>query len=332
MNLQLQTTVYTDGTRQTTRQSIPFAADEGREHELINLYPDVTYQKFRGFGGAVTDSAAYMYAQLNTEQKKHLLDTYFKKDEMGYRYVRISIDSCDFSLAHYEADGDENDADFAKFSFDRVEQYILPMLRDAEKACGGKLEIMLAPWSPPAYMKTTGERNHGGKDVYKRQPQQRALVGGNVVVNVVAAERPRGADVGKVGGGGLLRVGCDGHGVRIGQRRAQRIHQLRSGNVRSGLVPVGVVFVVDLPRLCSVQQRVLRPDDRARKAALQRGGQHLHAGRAADNRDGIGHILAVNALLRGGTVSYTHLPSTARRWCRMNLSASTTARSHRGTA
>ena len=163
MNLQLQTTVYTDGTRQTTRQSIPFAVDEGREHELINLYPDVTYQKFRGFGGAVTDSAAYMYAQLNTEQKKHLLDTYFKKDEMGYRYVRISIDSCDFSLAHYEADGDENDADFAKFSFDRVEQYILPMLRDAEKACGGKLEIMLAPWSPPAYMKTTGERNHGGK-------------------------------------------------------------------------------------------------------------------------------------------------------------------------
>ena len=163
MNLQLQTTVYTDGARQTTRQSIPFAADEGREHELINLYPDVTYQKFRGFGGAVTDSAAYMYAQLNAEQKKHMLDTYFKKDEMGYRYVRISIDSCDFSLAHYEADGDENDADFAKFSFDRVEQYILPMLRDAEKACGGKLEIMLAPWSPPAYMKTTGERNHGGK-------------------------------------------------------------------------------------------------------------------------------------------------------------------------
>ena len=163
MNLQLQTTVYTDGVRQTTRQRIPFAADEGRENELINLYPDVTYQKFRGFGGAITDSAAYMYAQLNAEQKKHLLDTYFKKDGMGYRYVRISIDSCDFSLAHYEADGDESDANFEKFSFDRVKQYILPMLRDAEAAYGGKLEIMLAPWSPPAYMKTTGERNHGGK-------------------------------------------------------------------------------------------------------------------------------------------------------------------------
>ena len=83
MNLQLQTTVYTDGTRQTTRQSIPFAADEGREHELINLYPDVTYQKFRGFGGAVTDSAAYMYAQLNTEQKKAPAGHLFQKGRDG---------------------------------------------------------------------------------------------------------------------------------------------------------------------------------------------------------------------------------------------------------
>lgn len=163
MNIQLQTTVYQGGTRQTTRQTIPLAADEGRENELINLYPDVTYQKFRGFGGAITDSAAYMYAQLNAEQKAHLLDTYFNKDQMGYRYVRISIDSCDFSLAHYEADGEEADTELKDFSFDRVEQYILPMLRDAEKAYGGKLRIMLAPWSPPAYMKTTGERNQGGK-------------------------------------------------------------------------------------------------------------------------------------------------------------------------
>lgn len=37
------------------------------------------------------------------------------------------------------------------------------MLIDAEKVYGGKLEIMLSPWSPPAYVKTNGERNNGGK-------------------------------------------------------------------------------------------------------------------------------------------------------------------------
>ncbi len=44
-----------------------------------------------------------------------------------------------------------------------MEQYILPMLTDAERVYGSKLEIMLSPWSPPAYMKTNGERDHGGK-------------------------------------------------------------------------------------------------------------------------------------------------------------------------
>ncbi|MBO5460793.1 MAG: glucosylceramidase, partial [Ruminococcus sp.] len=77
--------------------------------------------------------------------------------------VRIPIDSCDFSLGHYEADSDEADENFEKFSFERVEKYILPLLDAAEKAYGGKLDIMLSPWSPPVYMKTNADRNLGGK-------------------------------------------------------------------------------------------------------------------------------------------------------------------------
>lgn len=80
---------------------------------------------------------------------------------MRYRFVRIPIDSCDFSLSHYEADGEEADEKLEHFSFERVEQYILPMLQDAQKAFDGKLDIMLTPWSPPAYMKTNGQRNGG---------------------------------------------------------------------------------------------------------------------------------------------------------------------------
>lgn len=92
-----------------------------------------------------------------------MLRTYFGKDNMNYNFVRIPMDSCDFSLEHYEADSDENDEGLEHFSFSRTEKYIIPMLKDAEKAYGGKLKIMLSPWSPPAYMKTNAERNHGGK-------------------------------------------------------------------------------------------------------------------------------------------------------------------------
>lgn len=44
-----------------------------------------------------------------------------------------------------------------------VEKYILPLSDAAEAAYGKKLDIMLSPWSPPVYMKTNGERDHGGK-------------------------------------------------------------------------------------------------------------------------------------------------------------------------
>ena len=163
MNLRLISTIYEGNVRHTAEEIIPFADDGGREEQLINLYPQVKYQTMAGFGGAITDSAAYIYSLMDSEQKGKMLAQYFGKDNMKYRFVRIPIDSCDFSLAHYEAAGDESDVGFAHFSFERVEKYILPMLMDAEKVYGGKLEIMLSPWSPPSYMKTNGERNHGGK-------------------------------------------------------------------------------------------------------------------------------------------------------------------------
>lgn len=163
MELRVTSTTYEGNEKITREQVIPFCDDGGREEQLINLYPHVTYQQMEGFGGAITDSAAYIYSLMSPEQKKQMLDEYFGKDAMKYRFVRIPIDSCDFSLSHYEADGVEADALFKNFSFERVEKYILPMLVDAEAAYGGKLEIMLSPWSPPAYMKTNGERNHGGK-------------------------------------------------------------------------------------------------------------------------------------------------------------------------
>ncbi len=163
MQLQLFTTQYQGQDPVSHAQTLPFLPDEGRENQLLNLYPQMTYQTIDGFGGAITDSAAYIYSLLPPEEKKTVLTEYFGAENMKYRFVRIPIDSCDFSLEHYEADGDETDEELSRFSLDRVERYILPMLRDAEAACGGKLEIMLSPWSPPAYMKTNGQRNGGGK-------------------------------------------------------------------------------------------------------------------------------------------------------------------------
>ncbi|MBQ8278530.1 MAG: glycoside hydrolase family 30 protein [Roseburia sp.] len=163
MKLRYTVTTYKDNVKKREEQTMEFHPIMGHENEAVNLYPQVEYQTYEGFGGALTDSAGYVFSLMNEEQKKTVAEQYFGKENMKYNIVRIPIDSCDFSLEHYEADSVEDDEAFEHFSFERVEKYILPLLDMAEKVRGERLEIMLSPWSPPAYMKTNGERDHGGK-------------------------------------------------------------------------------------------------------------------------------------------------------------------------
>lgn len=130
------------------------------ENEVVNLYPQFRYQAFQGFGGAVTDSAGYVYSLLNSEQKKQVIHEYFDEDKLNYRLVRIPIDSCDFSLEHYEASSEENQKGF---TLKRAGKYIFPMFEDIVRISGKIPQVMLSPWSPPAFMKTNGKRNGGGK-------------------------------------------------------------------------------------------------------------------------------------------------------------------------
>ena len=90
------------------------------------------------------------------------MQTYFSPERMNYGIVRIHMDSCDFSTEMYEAMSDPQDTQLQSFSFARTEKYIMPMLADAQKAAGRPLELMLSPWSPPAFMKTNGQRTYGG--------------------------------------------------------------------------------------------------------------------------------------------------------------------------
>lgn len=134
----------------------------GVENHVINLYPDVKFEEFEAFGGAITDSAAYVYSLMSAEQKKQLMETYFAPSGMKYGVVRIHMDSCDFATVVYEAMSDAGDRALESFSFAHTEKYMIPMLEDAQRMAGKPLKIMLSPWSPPAFMKTNGCRTHGG--------------------------------------------------------------------------------------------------------------------------------------------------------------------------
>ena len=132
------------------------------EFFVVNLYEQEKGRVFEGLGGAATESAAHVFAQMPADKQEQLLDFYFGGGA-DYRYLRVSVDSCDFSIGHYEAMSDPNDKTLASFSLQHDEQEIIPFIKRAEAKAGRKLPILLSPWSPPAFMKTTGERNHGGK-------------------------------------------------------------------------------------------------------------------------------------------------------------------------
>lgn len=147
------------GTGHYTQQGRLVPDEKNTENQVLNLHPEISREAFEGFGGAVTDAAAYVYSLMNEEQKKEVLSTYFSKEGLGYRLLRVPVDSCDFSLETYDSLVEKEPV---KVAVQRAGKYIFPMLKDIFAVCEEPPEIMVSPWSPPEYMKTNGQRQWGG--------------------------------------------------------------------------------------------------------------------------------------------------------------------------
>ena len=103
-----QITTYAVHSRAITEETVlpvTLEADEPRHLEsgVINLYPDIRYQEIEGFGGALTDTVGYLYSKMTPECKRQLLEAYFGENGQHYRFLRMHIDSCDYSLDEYQA-------------------------------------------------------------------------------------------------------------------------------------------------------------------------------------------------------------------------------------
>lgn len=160
MKLYFNTTQYNQGRAEHISQESASVTDRERENGLLNLYPDIEYQKFDGFGGALTESAGYVYEMMDEEDREKVLHTYFGKGGIGYNRIRIPVDSCDFSLNQLQAVTEE-DEEFKTFSLERWKRYIYPFWKDIRKIAR-EVEVMATPWSPPGFMKENGKRVQGG--------------------------------------------------------------------------------------------------------------------------------------------------------------------------
>ena len=124
----------------------------------------VRYQTMVGFGGSFTEAATWALSQLDEASSEAVLRAYFDAREgLGYSIGRTHINSCDFSLENWACADVEGDWRLEHFSLERTERYILPALRRANVIAPEPIKLFASPWSPPAWMKTNGEMNNGGK-------------------------------------------------------------------------------------------------------------------------------------------------------------------------
>ena len=126
----------------------------------IVVDPTLTYQTMQGFGGAITDSAATVLYRLSPAAREATMRSLFDSvTGDGLDYLRQPIGASDFvATAAYTYDdlpAGQTDYQQRKFSIAHDQAQILPLLREA-KAINPRLQIVATPWSPPAWMKTSG--------------------------------------------------------------------------------------------------------------------------------------------------------------------------------
>lgn len=133
-------------------------------HPTIDIDASTTFQEIEGFGGSFTEAAAYALSKMSPDKRTEAINAYFNpKDGLGYTLCRTHINSCDFSLGNYAYNEVEGDTELKHFDISRDKKLLIPLIKDAMAVPGADFKLVSSPWSPPGWMKTNGQMNHGGK-------------------------------------------------------------------------------------------------------------------------------------------------------------------------
>jgi glucosylceramidase len=145
-------------------------ADPAATEPLITVDDSQRFQEIDGFGASLTDSAAWLFAKkLPPAQVDAAFKTLFsRKGGIALSFLRQPVGSSDLAVTFYSFDDlcqqdkkacttppGVTDPTLSHFSLAHDQEYILPLLKKA-LAINPSIHVMLTPWSPPGWMKTTG--------------------------------------------------------------------------------------------------------------------------------------------------------------------------------
>lgn len=145
-------------------------ADANDSAPLIRVDDSQRYQQIDGFGASLTDGAAWLFAnKLTPAQTDAAFKMLFsRKNGIALGFLRQPVGSSDLSVTFYSFDdlcrqtaeacttpASADDFGLSRFTIRHDEAYIIPLLRKALEM-NPDLHVMLTPWSPPGWMKTSG--------------------------------------------------------------------------------------------------------------------------------------------------------------------------------
>jgi glucosylceramidase len=127
---------------------------------------NTTYQQMDGVGASLTDSAGWvLWNKLAESQRDALLQSLFDPNAgIGIGLLRQPMGASDFSASgdysYDDVPAGQSDPNLAQFSISHDQTYLIPLLQQA-LSINPSLKVHALPWSPPAWMKTTGSMNGG---------------------------------------------------------------------------------------------------------------------------------------------------------------------------
>ena len=155
----IQTSMY--GDRLTVKPNLYLVNDDGSSIPTITINSTQTYQTIIGFGGAFTESSAYVLSKISAAKRSEILNAYFSPSGSNYTLCRTHINSCDFSLSNYSYDDTAGDTSLNNFNIAHDTTLLIPLIKDSMALQPAGIKIFSSPWSPPAWMKTNGTMNGG---------------------------------------------------------------------------------------------------------------------------------------------------------------------------
>jgi glucosylceramidase len=147
-----------DGSRKLAPSDAAAFSDTSPQATDIAIDAQEQDQPLVGFGASFTESSAHLVAGLSDSVRGDLMNDLFSTGSgIGLDYLRQPLGASDYVAAQPFYSYEDTQG---QFSISRDQQEIIPMINQA-RGVNSAIRIMGTPWSPPAWMKDSGNLSGG---------------------------------------------------------------------------------------------------------------------------------------------------------------------------